>query len=236
MRDPADLLVRIERLEQHNRRLRLAGTLWLIAVTALALMGQAGARSAPPVIEAREFVVRDAAGKARARLGMLSDGGWGLALVNAEGKFRTGLIVGPGTDASRGGAAGVVALDQAGRLRLGLVANADGPPGLTFMDEGGRKRIRLSITDAQESALQLDDRGGHERVTLGVSPENNAFLILGDGVGTRRVGLATGANGAGYLAFSTPDGKDHLYVGTTASGFPSSEMRDESGKMIWRAP
>lgn len=236
MRDPADLLARIERLEQHNRRLRLTGTLWLIAVTAVALMGQAGARSAPHVIEAREFVVRDAAGKTRARLGMLSDGGWGLTLVNAEGKFRTGLIVGPGTDANRGGASGVVALDQAGRLRLGLVANAGGPPGLTFTDEGGRKRIRLAITDAQESALELVDRSGHERVTLGVSPENNAVLVLGDGMGTRRVGLAAGANGAGYLAFSTPDGRNHLHVGMTVSGFPSSEMRDESGKVIWRAP
>lgn len=91
------ILSRIERLETENRRLKRGATAVLLAIAAIALMGQtttrkrpAAAPAPPPAlvlpknIEAESFVLKDPAGKARANLSM-SGTGPALKLLDANG-------------------------------------------------------------------------------------------------------------------------------------------------------
>ena len=61
------LMQRLDKLERSNRRLKLSGLVVLVGLVAFGLMGQAR----PPLqtVEAQEFVVKDAGGAVRARLG-----------------------------------------------------------------------------------------------------------------------------------------------------------------------
>lgn len=67
-----DLIVRLEKLEQDNRRLKRLGTAALVLASALALM--AATRSVPNVIRAHEFEVVDNAGKVGMRFEASSEG------------------------------------------------------------------------------------------------------------------------------------------------------------------
>ena len=85
------LLERLERLERSNRRLKICGLAVLLGVAAVGLMGQA--RPALQTVEAQEFVVKDAGGVVRARLGA-SQSGTILSLSHEGG--RANLVVSGG--------------------------------------------------------------------------------------------------------------------------------------------
>jgi hypothetical protein len=83
---------RVRELEKHNRSLR-----WTVILTLfLALLGLMWGRVWPRngVVEAREFVVTDPAGKARGSFGVGSDGA-GVHLYDAQDRWRVGLLVDP---------------------------------------------------------------------------------------------------------------------------------------------
>jgi hypothetical protein len=67
-RELSVIFARLDVLERQNRRFKRAGaTIVLLAVSATLLMGQARTTK---VLEANEFVLKDASGKVRARLGI----------------------------------------------------------------------------------------------------------------------------------------------------------------------
>ena len=73
-----DMAQRMDRLERHNRRLKLAGLLMLMGVTAVIVMGQAGSTK-PRILVAEAFVLQDQSGKERGRLHTNPDGMAALA-------------------------------------------------------------------------------------------------------------------------------------------------------------
>jgi hypothetical protein len=89
----ATLEGRLDRLERENRRLKRLLGAGLGALVIVSLTGPAAARAlAPPAaqIEAQRFVVRDAAGRVRATLG-LDAGAARLVLMDGDGSITVEL-------------------------------------------------------------------------------------------------------------------------------------------------
>jgi len=173
------LLERLERLERSNRWLKICGLVVLVALAAVGMMGQA--RSALQTVEAQEFVVKDAGGVIRARLGA-SQSGASLNLSHEGG--RANLVVSGG----RGQGAHLVVTDSAGKVKSLLLVNpetvglylspvdASGPPrsprvvfevlnqgtgGFAFFDRNGQSRAQVgSVSDDGSSQIMVLDAAG----------------------------------------------------------------------------
>ena len=173
------LLERLERLERSNRWLKICGLVVLVALAAVGMMGQA--RPALQTVEAQEFVVKDAGGAIRARLGA-SQSGASLNLSHEGG--RANLVVSGG----RGQGAHLVVTDSAGKVKSLLLVNpetvglylspvdASGPPrsprvvfevlnqgtgGFAFFDRNGQSRAQVgSVSDDGSSQIMVLDAAG----------------------------------------------------------------------------
>jgi hypothetical protein len=86
-----------------------------------------------------------------------------------------------------------------------------------------RQKLPASVFDDLEAATPEVESS---RARLGMGA---------DGVASGAEGAA-GQTGGAYLGFPGEDGKPRLYLGTTATGFRSSEMTGADGKILWRAP
>jgi hypothetical protein len=78
------LVQRLDRLERETRLLKRTGVAALAAIAAVMLMGQALPSKVAKLVEAEKFLVRDAAGKPRATLGLLPDGSPSLNLIDGH--------------------------------------------------------------------------------------------------------------------------------------------------------
>src|SRR4051794_30104213 len=120
---------RLDKLERDNQRLRESRGRWraggasLLAGVGMLTLAGAAARSWPTV-EAREFVLRDDPGKARAALTIRPDGTPGLGLMDQDGRVRLSF------DLGRDDAPGMNLYDRDGTLRAALAIRPDGTPGL----------------------------------------------------------------------------------------------------------
>jgi hypothetical protein len=144
------LLERVERLERSQRRWRGVASAAAVGLVAVGLMGQ---KPAPRTLEAERFILRDAAGRARAEL--VVDGEQSVALRFKDADSMPRLSVG-----TENGAAVVVLNEQGGRVRAGLVTLPHGAPALTFYDNNGRNRAELALTREGAPALTITDRDG----------------------------------------------------------------------------
>jgi hypothetical protein len=175
---------RLGRLERENRRWRRLATT-AMALVVVALMGQAlssaiakghdspGSRPnlLPSVIEAQQFVLRDASGVARAHLRMGADGTPALLFLDRDGTPRTVLAPShlvlsgeePGTAAqlvvNRGGTP-ALRIEKLGRLRAVLGMASDGTLALGFYGEDGKGRALLDVGAAGAAGLTLFTPGG----------------------------------------------------------------------------
>lgn len=86
MNDPTleSLRARLDRLERHNRYLKLAGALLLTGM----LVSGAMAQGFSPVVEAERLVLKDRAGRARAAFGLAGDGSPVLSFNDEDGMTR----------------------------------------------------------------------------------------------------------------------------------------------------
>ena len=151
MDDPG-IAQRLERLERSDRRWRRLAACGVLGVAAVALMGQ---RPTSRVVEAERFVLRDAAGHARAELMVEGEQSVALRFKDADSMPRLTLGV-------ENGAALVVLNERGGRLRAGLVALPHGAPGLTFYGTNGKPRAEFNLTREGTPALTFSDRDGFE--------------------------------------------------------------------------
>jgi hypothetical protein len=99
------LAKRLDRLEQENRRLKLAGVLVLVLVAAVVLMGQGTSDFPPPgkpgkVLWAKQFILHDARGGVRAELGTLPGGEVRLILYERGYGEGTSVVLGVGPETS----------------------------------------------------------------------------------------------------------------------------------------
>lgn len=179
------ILDRITKLEIANRRLKRIGAAALASIALLLVMAQSPARK---TVEANEFLVRDAAGNVRVRIGVdPKSNAAELWLQNPKGDdgaslSETGLI-----------------LKQSGVVRTILASSA-----LTLTNSSGQPNVRLTAADGAErdlfiegnngdlsylpgQALEISDSDGYEAAigrtqlrTSGAAQTNAAALTLFD--------------------------------------------------------
>ena len=174
-----DMLERLERLERSNRRLKICGLTALAVLAAVGLMGQA--RPAPQTVEAQEFVVKDAGGVVRARLGA-SQSGASLNLAHEGG--RANLVVSGG----RGQGAHLAVSDSAGKVK-GLLLLTPETVGLYLspVDATGpprSPRVVFEVLSQGTGGFAFYDRNGQTRALLGaVADDGSSVVAVQDAAG-----------------------------------------------------
>lgn len=136
-------------LEQHNRSLR-----WTVLLTlVLSILALMWGRLWPAngVVEARSFVVVDAAGKPRGSLAFDASG-VGLNLQDERGRWRTGLLV-----------------DNTGRPALFLFDTAAQPVVTLNLQRGGSPMLRLRSPETEATV----------QARLGASGPQGVFVVHG---------------------------------------------------------
>jgi hypothetical protein len=177
------LTVRIDELARENRRLRrlwmgtmVSGALLLGLATALVIVS---ARHGLPgsiadVIEAKQFLVRDATGAIRGSWGTTENGSMRLQLQPPGSK--AGLTLAALAD----GASGITVRDSAGRSRAVLGLLPDQTVSLLFADDNGTTRTVLSLVRGGSSTLVFADRSGSAKVGMGVDARGQSTMTLPD--------------------------------------------------------
>jgi len=172
------LLQRLDKLERSNRRLKLSGLAVLFGLAVFGLMGQARPLQ---TVEAQEFVVKDAGGVVRARLGA-SPSAVSLSLSHEGG--RASLVVSGG----RGQGAHLAITDVAGKIKGLLLLNpetvglylspvdATGPP--------KSPRVVFEVLNQGTGGFAFFDRNGVARTLVGaVSDDGSSFASIYDASG-----------------------------------------------------
>lgn len=129
---PLTVLRRLEKLERESRWIKRAGLAASLLAMCAFIMGQARPSR---TLEAERFVLRDAAGRMRADLGMLPYGiGPSLSLYDADGRSRVELSALKTADTNQ---SALTFLDEKGKMRasFGIVADR---PGLALSDAEGK--------------------------------------------------------------------------------------------------
>src|SRR4051794_15662444 len=154
------VLERLEQLEKANRslslslrRLRLGGVGAALMLSVLLL---AGAAAVTPCLEARNFVLRDEAGKMRAALAIRPDGTPGLGFLDESGRVRLSMDLGPMGPA-------VNLMNGIGQPQATLAVRPDGLPGLAIFDLTGQARLSLDVTEGGAPSLHLYGKQGQLR-------------------------------------------------------------------------
>jgi hypothetical protein len=205
---------RIARLEQQNRRWKQGAFVCVLAVSAVALMGQtqtspgpkkttkkpAPASPAPPAapvipdrLEAQSFVLVDAAGKSRAELAV---GGTGpsFRLLNPAGSAE---------------------------VTISLNDNAPGGPVVLLSDPDHKAGLTMSVLAGAGSQLSLHGENADAQVHLGVTKDGTAVELFDpDGFSTS-LGNGTKVNKSGKAQQ------------TTAA---SITLYNKDRKVLWAAP
>ena len=127
---------RVERLERAQRQWRRLAVCAVLGLVGVGLMGQ---KPAPRTVEAERFILRDAAGRIRAELGV--DGEQSVALRFRDADNLPRLSIG-----TENGASVLVLNEQGGKVRAGLVTLPQGSPALTLYDTNGKNRAELALT------------------------------------------------------------------------------------------
>ncbi|WP_406698276.1 hypothetical protein V5E97_05400 [Singulisphaera sp. Ch08] len=170
---------RLERLEEANararrecQRWRRGGLLALVGVTILAVGGAAS--KSWPTIEAKEFILRDPDGLARATLALRPDGTPGLALFDKQGQVRLSL------DLDLNDAPGVNLYGQDGAMRAAVAIRPDGTPGIGLFDKLRRPRLSLDLGMDEAAGVNVFGDGGLLRAALAIRPDGTPGLGLFD--------------------------------------------------------
>jgi hypothetical protein len=151
------ILERVEMLKRQNRKLKRIGAAIAIAASMFLLMGQAQSNRK---VDANEFVLRDGAGKVRARLYM-DHGGPSLSLYDASDVEREKLT-------QTEGAAGLILYNNPPERFGGaeILLTADGPT--LLLNSTKYKGLVALSTSPHGPALDISDSEGY-KTTVGVS-------------------------------------------------------------------
>jgi hypothetical protein len=221
---------RIERLERANRRLKGIGAAVLLAASTVVLMGQAPTEEdLVDSTESEEFVLTNADGEVRARLGTDPHAAGefsGLILYDASGRRRVRI----GSDASE--APSLQLLDQEEKPRLTLGLDNAGDSTVSLLDVNHVERVALRQTRA-DSTVIVRDADNAVRAGVSVPADGSAAeLYASDNAGRPRAILGAAADGSVSLSFADAPGKERAAIGTDASGFPSVSFSDDRGRLL----
>ena len=240
---------RLDRLERENRHLKRIGSMVILGLAALVLMGQALPKPTPKTIEAEEFVLRDSKGKKRAvlgfapfvpaspYLGFLNEDRLSVALGIKPDGPELSLFDQRGTELVQLGVTAVgasLSLGSAGDTRVLLARGQDGTSLLSLAGKD-RKGLASLIADADGTAGMFLFKGGQRaRVGLRVRDDDSATLTLFDKAGKERVELATTTRGSAALAFFDQNKKSRVLI--SADPEPRLTLVGKDEKAIWQAP
>src|SRR5262249_9028970 len=169
---------------------RGGGGAGLMSLLARGLMGQARLGTAPKLIEAERFVVRDASGKMRVLLG---DTGTGVpALIFFDEREKTRALLGIRADS---GLAQLVLADSQGAERAAVGVGRDGAPFVALLDPDGKSRAMMRI-----------------------APDGEPFLALFDAAQKRRAALLLDITGAPLVALADADERPRALLGMDTTG------------------
>ena len=221
---------RVNRLERQNWRLKVGMLIVLLMAFGGCVLSVAVGRSAlsaldksvlatgehatgpsvgiEPVkrIEAEEFVMRDAEGRARATLGFRDD------------------------------AIGLAVFDAAGARRLALGIEQDGRTGLFLDDAQGESRAYLILWDDGRPHLQLLDSDSRPRAGMGLHPGGESWLSFDDAKGNGRFSLADHGYDMMLAMYDTKAAMPRAQLRLLRDGSPTFILRDENSKPLFSAP
>ncbi len=238
---------RVAILEAQNRRLKKAIIALLIVSSAVIGMGQGASKK---IIEANEFVLRDASGKPRARLSMEVENRPTLSFYSDKGNLTTSLAGGdepflvlnkPGSteQVQLGANKTFVGLGIYGKnIRAGLSVQK-GVAALDLFDETQKPQISLN-TSSNGPDLTMIDNGNDAFLSL-----NASGFTMNDSAGTPRSVLST-SQGKPSLTLSDKEGYSAV-LGTAELVVPATGRRestsaasvvlfDKGKKVLWSAP
>jgi len=171
-----DLVRRLEAVERSNRRLKALAACVGLALTAVVLMGQA--RPAAPTaatLEAQEFVVKDATGTVRARLGTTATGA-SLNLIHDAG--RASLVV----SSNKAQGSHLALADPTGKIK-GLLLLSEQAIGmyLSPVDATGAPKSPRAVFEVHSQGpggFAVYDRNGHARALVGAIAEDGTSVAV----------------------------------------------------------
>ena len=172
----AGLLRRLEQLERSNRRLKILGVVVLLGLGGIGVLGQV--RPPAQIVEAQEFIVKDANGHVRARLGSYTAGA-SLTLYHDAG--RATLMA----SAGRGPGAHLSLADGSGKIR-GLLLLSQEAAGLylSSVDATGPPRSPRAVFEVLNQGtggFAFYDKSGHTRALVGsIGDDGAAVAVLQD--------------------------------------------------------
>ena len=214
---------RLKRVEWETRRWRQVGSVVLVGIAVLVLMGQATLTKVTTVVNAEKFILRDSSGKTRASLSVGPDGKVALALADKDGKIRAGLGV------TSDGSPGLALADKDGTRRAGLGVGVDGTVRLDLTDKDGKPRAELAVLDYGSPVLLLRNNDGIPRALIGFMADRSPTITLTDKDGKPRAELAVSDDGLPHLAILDKDEKGSAWLTVSDDGSPALTLRDKVG-------
>ena len=186
-------------------------------------------------LRARAFVLVDAEGKERGRLGQAPEG-LGLVLKDANARSRLALVV------SAGDAAQLLASDVQGKPRLAVGVLGREAPGegneTVGMHVRGADGKYLITQDASSegTAVIFNSRRGEGGFEIGVRPDGSeAGIAIRALDGKPRITLGAGPRGSG-LGLQDANAKERLALWSAPQAGAGVVVRDGQGRDIWLAP
>ena len=198
-------------------------------------------RAETRVVEAGQFILRDAEGKMRAELALRDDGALNLNLYDKDAHPRAGLGVSPEGPASLwvaddDGRATLtptrldVASPAAGKAmlsRVSLGVRADGTPSVSLADRDGKSRAAMLVQPDGSPNLALYDRDGRNGALLDVPADGARLGLFKNGVARAGLGYGPGGSRMGLYA---GDGTERATLALTDDGATGMVFRDAGGK------
>ncbi|SRR6266581_5136368 len=192
MSDLNALHKRVERLERQNNRIKCIGLAILLSVGSGFLMGQVS--GGKTVVEAQEFILRDAAGKQLASLGTQKRHdltlGPALRFFDSAGKLRAEF---GRPDLTEDPSLNLFSGDETLRARLDVQA-------LDIAAQGAHG-VAISLMSGADGSggLNIDKANEPTKILLTLAPDGSPMLFLGDKTGKAVMG-ATALGRSGDLA------------------------------------
>jgi hypothetical protein len=153
------IVERLTYLERVCRWWQVMGSLAMVLVTSVVLMGAIGRQEGGETadLRAQAFVLVDREGKPRMDMRVAQNDSAHLVMMDREGLPRISLNV-----LTRGGA-DLVLRDQLGQPRAALSVLPDGRPGLSLYDVLGTTRVAVGILPDDQPRVVLYDQRGQVR-------------------------------------------------------------------------
>jgi hypothetical protein len=219
--DGSGITERLDRLERENRRLKRLGLASLAVMGSVLVMGQSPAKR---ILEANEFILRDASGSVRATLKM-DKGEPLLTLLDSHGKVEAGpeqieFEDSNGTNRALLGSHSAIYYQQV----EGKTVITDQGPGLLLSGPDGRTRVDLrGMADGAEFLLYGQNSANSTKQVYLSSAGDGPSLTVSDDKGFKSV--------IGSVSLSIPS-----TGGSSRTSAASIVLFDKDGKVIWNVP